>query len=347
MMIHRQLRRSLTFLLLPCVLWSIPARADSKRASNAALSETEQTEARERYTRGMQLVSEGNFQAALIEMQRAYSLNPSYKILYNLGQIQLHLNDYAAAATAFERYLSEGGAELPAPRVSEVRQELDKLKPRIASVDLDVKGDGGEVLLDDVAIGTSPLRRTVLVNAGKHKFSVARAGKEPVTRVIPLAGQDEIRVELDVSNPAAGRAVAASQAAEGTAGAKGARESTSPSEPHENRDAGPSYTWVGWTLSAAFAAGAGVAGVIALGKNSDLKDLRNSPTATRQGLDDAQSSTFKAALVTDVLLGASLVTAGVTLYFTLSSKSDSAPEHHNQDVALSLTPNGVWLGGKF
>lgn len=347
MMIPRQLARFVAALFFLFSWCPLHAHADSKRVSNAALSDSEQTEARERYTRGLQLVNEGNFQAALIEMQRAYSLNPSYKILYNLGQIHLHLNDFAAAATSFERYLSEGGTELAAPRIAEVRQELDKLRPRVATVELDVKGDGGEVLVDDAVIGTSPLRRTVLVNAGKHKFSVTRAGSEAITRVISLAGEDKLRVELDGSGKGSSRGAPAQSPEEGAPATVRPETPSHGSPPQDARDTGGSYTWVGWTLSAVFAAGAGVSGAIAMGKGNDLKDLRGSPTATRQSLDAAESSTFRAALITDVLLGATLVTAGVSLYFSLSSNSSPSRERRDQDVALSLTPNGVWLGGNF
>jgi hypothetical protein len=48
-----------------------------------------------------------------------------------------------------------------------------------------------------------------------------------------------------------------------------------------------------------------------------------------------------------VLLGATLVTAGATLVLSLSSNPAPSRGRRDQDVALSLSPKGVWLGGNF
>lgn len=328
-------------LALGSLLHTGHAQAEAQR--EVTLTEAEQTEARERYARGLELVAQSNYEAALIEMHRAYTLNPSYKILYNLGQIYLHLNDYAAAQTNFERYLNEGGSDVPAGRLTEVNQELAKIRPHVAKVNLEVQGEGAEVLVDDAVIGRSPLRRTVLVNTGKHKFSAVRPGVEPATRVIPLAGQDVVSLVLDVSEtPVPEKKVTA---APQPRGAESTQQAPAPAvftateaRPHS------SYSWVGWTITAALGVGTGVAGYIATRKSHDLKDLRESPGATRAALDDSERSTFRAALITDVLLGATVVAGGLSLYFTLTSHSGQAAP---KDVALALHPNGVWLTGQF
>lgn len=328
-------------LTLGSLLYTGYAHAQAQR--DVTLTEAEQTEARERYARGLELVAQSNYDAALIEMHRAYTLNPSYKILYNLGQIYLHLNDYAAAQTNFERYLNEGGSDVPAGRLTEVNQELLKIRPHVAKVNLDVQGEGAEVLVDDATIGRSPLRKTVLVNVGKHKFSAVRPGVEPVTRVIPLAGQDVVALVLDVSDtPTSEKQETAAPQPQGAETTKPtptpAVFTATEARPHS------SYTWVGWTLTAALGVGTGVAGYIATSKAHDLKDLRESPGVTRAALDDSERSTFRAALITDVLLGATVVAGGLSLYFSLTSHSGQpAPK----DVALALHPNGMWLKGQF
>src|SRR3954470_7819868 len=70
-----------------------PAAADS--SSGAAPAQSEKVkEATTRFERGLALYDDGDFDAALVEFNRAYSLSPTYKILYNIGKIERGKNDY-------------------------------------------------------------------------------------------------------------------------------------------------------------------------------------------------------------------------------------------------------------
>ena len=60
-------------------------------------------EARARIRRGLELYDEGDFRLALIELERAYQILPSYKILYNLGQVHFQLGEHARAHAALTR----------------------------------------------------------------------------------------------------------------------------------------------------------------------------------------------------------------------------------------------------
>jgi hypothetical protein len=349
-------------LLTPAV-WA----QTGKGGGMATVTDDEQSEARARYARGLQLVKEGNYQAALIEMQRAYVLNPSYKIQYNLGQIQAHLGDVAAAVDSYERYLSEGGGDVPPPRAFEVAQEIGKLRSRVGSVDLNVKGEGADVLVDDVVIGRSPFRKKFLVNIGKHRFSAVRAGAEPVARVIAIAGEDSISLELDVSGPVATKSVTVltppssstlqttprkpepSQSATTTPVPASDAVQVQKIETTNQASSGRRLTWLGWTITGTLAAGAIVAGLIARNEANDLGRLRDSPKATRHDLDSAQTSTFRAALITDVLLGATAIAAGFSLYYTLVPGRPAAKTSINEASGFRLTfsPNGVRIHHSF
>jgi hypothetical protein len=328
------------------------------------ITDGEQGEARQRYSRGLQFVKEGNYQAALIEMQRAYALSPSYKIQYNLGQIHGHLGDAAAAVTSYERYLSEGGADVPTPRAAEVAQEINRLRVRVGTVDLSVKGDGAEVLLDDIVIGRSPFKKKIFVNIGKHRFAASRLGSEQVTRIVAVAGEDSIAVELDIAPAFSG--AASSTVQPGPTPRPSALSSETPSSPivvpsskataHDvdiEAKSQPSserrYVWIGWTLTGACAAGTIVAGLVARKEANDLSNLRNSPKATRHDLDNAASSAFRAALVTDILMGATLVSAGVSLYYnlTVTKPAGKAKVAESPNVRVAVGPNALHVLGTF
>jgi hypothetical protein len=327
------------------------------------VTEGEQAEARQRYTRGLQLVKEGNYPAALIEMQRAYVLNPSYKIQYNLGQIQAHLSDAAAAVTAYERYLSEGGTEVPPPRATEVIQEIRRLRSRVGSVDLTVKGEGADVLIDDVTIGRSPFAKRILLNIGQHRFVAAQPGKDPVARVMAIAGEDVLTLDLNLANTVAPRAGSVAMASSGlspdtpskveasTEVRRGPASHVLVPETGLKSQSQPStgtYLWLGWTVAGGFAVGAVATGMVARREANDLRQLRDKPGASRQALDDAHTSTFRAALATDVLTGAAIVTAGVTLYYTLfPGKRVDAGTHVSSGLQLGFDLTGVRVRGSF
>src|SRR5438105_2983977 len=74
-------------------------------------------QAKAHFKNGTDLYDENNFRGALVEFQRAYELAPSYKILFNIGQVDMELQDYAGAMTAYARYLREGGPDVSADRI--------------------------------------------------------------------------------------------------------------------------------------------------------------------------------------------------------------------------------------
>src|SRR5690348_8352988 len=54
-------------------------------------------EARAQFASGMKHFDEGNYTVARDEMEKAYAMAPSYRLLYNLGLVHRQLNDPARA----------------------------------------------------------------------------------------------------------------------------------------------------------------------------------------------------------------------------------------------------------
>ena len=164
-------RRWLASLSFCCALSAFPSLALAEGPSADDIAD-----ARARYKRGMDLYQDGAFDAALVELQKAYDTAPSYKILYNIALVQLQLNDYAGASRAFSKYLEDGGKKLDAKRRAEVERELKKLEGRIARVNLTVNVEGADVFVDDALVAHTPLSGPLLVNSGKRKISGPRRG---------------------------------------------------------------------------------------------------------------------------------------------------------------------------
>src|SRR6187431_3178059 len=120
-------------------------------------------EARERYESAVKLYEEGAYDAALVELNRASELRPSYKLYYNIGQVRFAMHDYAAAMDAYRQYLSKGGEQIPPARRDQIQKELNTLVQRVAKLVIETDVPGAEVLIDDVVVGRTPLSAPVIV----------------------------------------------------------------------------------------------------------------------------------------------------------------------------------------
>lgn len=191
---RRTLRRVPTLgVLLCCWLAATPLRAQPA-------GDVEQR-ASAHFDRGVALYEDGSLDAALVEFERAYALVPSYRLLYNLGQIQAERHDYAAALGHFERYLQEGGEELPEARRTEVREQLEKLRERVGELWVTTDVAQATLFVDDELSATLPLERALPINAGVSRLRLESPGHRSVTRVLKVAGGDQLRLSLPLGEP--------------------------------------------------------------------------------------------------------------------------------------------------
>jgi hypothetical protein len=84
--------------------------------------------ARQHYDRGLQFAAEGDYQRALGEFLTAYDQSPNFAVLYNIGQVYVALERHDEAITALEKYLIDGGSEVPAERVERIHQQLAAMR---------------------------------------------------------------------------------------------------------------------------------------------------------------------------------------------------------------------------
>jgi hypothetical protein len=220
-------------------------------------------EASKHFERGVKLTEDEDWRAALIEFQRAYAVDPNYRVLFNIGQCLYQLKDYPGALDAFQRYLATGADGIAADRKAEVESDIEILKGRVSRVRVSSTMAGGEVRVDDVVVGTTPLALPIVVSAGRHKFSLSKAGMAPVTREVDVAGEEVVEAKLD-PDVAAEAAPATSNASPVLAASPGPVSTQQPS--------GPSMlpAWIGFGVGAA-GVGVGAAfAAIALNDKSEL-----------------------------------------------------------------------------
>jgi len=323
-------------------------------------------EARDRYDNAVKLYEEGAYDAALVELNRAAELRPSYKLYYNIGQVRYAMHDYAAAMDAYRRYLEQGGDKIPSSRRDQVQKELSELAQRVAKLTIDVDVAGAQISVDDVPVGTSPLPAPLVVNSGIRLVTVRHPDYLPQTRRITLAGnvQDKVSFALVGHGAAPGQDAPGGSAtttqspstpapSSGSApfAVEGSLGSTSaPQADRTRHHASSTAMWIGWATTGALAVGATVTGVITLSKNSKLADDRSHLEVSDAQIEDQASHVRTLAIVTDVLMAGAVVAGGVSLWLTidhLAGKKAQAASSGARSFRVGIAPRGVRLETSF
>jgi hypothetical protein len=258
-----------------------------------------------------------------VEFERAYKLFPSFRILYNMGQVRYELNDFAGALTIFRRYLKDGGSEVPADKKADVTKLVGQLEVRVATVTITIDVPDAIVTVDELPVGKSPLPAPVLVNIGYRKISATKDGKTDV-ELVTVAGGDKVDVKLTI----------------------GATKTVVDETP---RAVDRPFPWVPWAVTGVLAASAVTMGILTMKKGSDLSSERDNPSATRDSLDSKLSDKKTFALTTDILTGAAVIAGGISLYLTLT-RSSSTPTTTNTgatSIDVGVGPGSVAIFGAF
>jgi len=258
-------------------------------------------EARAHHRRGLELYDEGDYRLALVEFERAYAIGKSFKVLFNIGQVHYQMASYARARVALERYLAEGGANIPEKRRADVAKDLAALRQRTATLSVTVNVEGAEVTIGDLVLGTAPLEKAI-VDAGTFRVQASRPGYLPKARVVTLAGGDVEAVHLELAPMTAGVVVAPE-----SAGLPGAAVAS-------------------WIVTGVLFAGAVGTGTATLAAASAYESKRETPVSgsAEQGraeLERQRDLVRGLAITTDVLAVAAAAGAGLSLYLTLKPRT--------------------------
>jgi hypothetical protein len=181
------------FLIFIAVLATVALHVGS------AVADENDEEARAQYERGKELYEADKFTEAAIAFQRAYELKPSFKILYNIGQVENENGDYVRALDAYTRYLEEGGDDVPAGRKAEVDKEIARLKTLVGSFRVEGAQDGAVLMVDGRRMGEAPFDGPVMIKLGEHEVVVKISGEELFHEFVRVAGGQELPIRIEAA----------------------------------------------------------------------------------------------------------------------------------------------------
>jgi len=306
-------------------------------------------EAQLHFRRGVQLYADGDPAGALGELRRAYALVPSYRVLFNLGQVAYQCGDHAAAFGYLTRYLTEGGNQLPDARRKEVARDLSALRAWVGFLSIETKEPALRVTVDDADVGTSPLSAPIAANAGRRRIEIAARSGERQTRIVDLSAGEILSVAFGPVGSAVAPAPTRASEAQAPLPVIEAPRPPSPAPPPVilaprlpttstapgpvaatpvARDRRASGTpWVTWALAAVAAGGAAATGALAWSSSQSLHDRAATYPARASELQDLRAREQRYALASDGLLAGAVVLSAIALYLTLTrpSPSDVAP----------------------
>jgi len=291
-------------------------------AASGAAAPSDVEQARLHFTQATKLYKDGDFDAALVQFERAYEVKPNFKVLYNIGQTYFQLRQYVEARDAMQRYTREGAAQIDAERLLAVNKDLADLEKRIAYLTVTANVTGATVLVDGKKVGTTPLAAPIPVSEGQRTLSVEAPNRGVLQRLVRVAGGERQSVDLPFA-PAAGAAAPDQRA------------------PSSKSHLGPAF-WTTAIGAVVLGAGAGVTGYVALKANGDNQDQLKRPNASPSELEDTHSRAKTFALTTDILGGAAIVCAGVATVLWFSKPNEAAPQ-----VGLRVGPSAASLVGQF
>jgi len=307
---------------LPNVAGAAPVDPKSKKAME---------EASTHFRRGVKLFEENDAAAALAEFKRAYDIAPNWSVLYSIAGCYYQLGDYAHALTTYERYLKDGGADVPAKKKAEVQKELDELRTRVGKLTVRTS-KGAEVLVDDESLGTAPMAAPALLSAGRRKVTVRPVDGPPINKMIDVVGGDELTVEIGMK-PAKSVGAADKERDKDADRAKPASEGR--------------LIWPWWAATGATAAATAVFGVLAIKSSKDVTNLRAAPDPDAGALSSAHDRTKNFGLVADICGVVTLGLGAYAIYVTVAPGPKIDLKKGAASVQVGVGPGTVTLVGSF
>jgi hypothetical protein len=328
--------------------------APSAHAQDVQVSDS----ARQHFKTGVAYMQDpdgARYEEAYREFKAAYADSPSWKILGNLAITSMKLERDGEAIEAYEKYLSQGGAQLDAGEKAQVERDLLTTKAGVVSISVKITPVAGATLTDErQPLAGRPVTNRydiaqdgtlqVGIRRGRHKLTASSDGYvdqvwEFDAEPGPAQAHEFVLQPTPAAQPVVGQPVGVGV--------------TTPDQQSLSRPLSTPVIIAG-VATGALLIGTGVVGGLALSKGSDYKSKNDGlhVADAKSAHDSAQTLN----IVGDSLLGATVVGAVVTTilflnrpYVAASAPADAGPTARRIDVtpAVGMNGGGLVMSGRF
>ncbi|HEY5960389.1 MAG TPA: hypothetical protein VIV60_27735, partial [Polyangiaceae bacterium] len=335
----------LRLALVPCLLLNNSA---------ALAADPVNPEAVKHFNAGLAYVDDptgSKWEEAYKEFRTAYAIHPSWKLANNIGLAALQLERDGEAIEFYNEYLKSGDvAKISASQRKQMEKDIAMLTASLVRVNITIV-PAEAMLIDErrnskggLIVNQYPIKdgkASLGLHPGTHQITVQAAGYVSANWTVngdpSSTHQHDFKLEPEKKpETAAPRPAAAPE--------KPLQSTTEPPESAVHHT--PTSVYVGIAATGVFAAAATVTGVIALSKN---KDYENATDLTEANRIKDSGKTY--VLLTDIGVGAAVVSAGVTAYLYFSAPKAKPEKASSASIQLSpaVSPSaaGLAMFGKF
>jgi tetratricopeptide (TPR) repeat protein len=172
------------------LMWAPSAQAQSGAG--------DRDQARAAFEQGVALVEQERWEEALERFDESLRLYPTQTALFNRGLCLGLMGRPVEAIRDLEEHVRLYGATVDAERRAQVDAELTRLRPRVARIEVLVRGaTPATVLLDGVEAGQTPLARPLSVNPGRHQVTIRTGDREPESRWVTVGAGEQVSITID------------------------------------------------------------------------------------------------------------------------------------------------------
>ena len=326
------MNRSLVAIALSWRSWTFGARTSTAAPPPDAVAQ----EASRHFERGIKLSEEEDWPAALVELDRAYSVYPNYRVLLQRRAMQVRdARLPGRAGTPFSGTCKTAATSVPADRKAQVTSDIELLKGRVATIRLSSKLTGPTSGSTTSSSGRPHSPRPSWSAWAGGKITIGKGGAVSATRYVDLAGEEVAEITLDPEAP--GRAPSSPFVP----------LSTKPPSPDAQVSSGSRLpAWIAFGVGAVGVGAGTYFGVTAMGdKNSlDRQCVDKSCPAASQSLINASQ---RDSLVSTIAFGVGAAgVAGGVAYLALVPASKSARPTTSR-VGLFVGVTSVGAAGSF
>jgi hypothetical protein len=306
--------------------------------------------AKKHYDAGLAYVDDPagpKYEEAYYEFKLAYADSPTYLLLANIGYTALYLERDGDAIEAYEGYLAKAmPKDIPPKKRAQMERDVEMLKASLVRVVYTTTPKSVLIIDERIPAKGNPIKNRYEVSTGTlglgihpghHRITASAEGYEPQTWELEAGSATTHAHEFNLKPLA--KVSAATIPTTGTA----------PPPPTKKRSMTPVY--IGGAATGVFAVSATVTGLITLSKKRQFNDANSDglqPDRARLLAKDGKIF----ALLTDIEIGAAVLSAGVTAYLYFSAAS-AKPETRPSSARYRLEPMlgresaGVSISGSF
>jgi hypothetical protein len=150
-------------------------------------------ESEQHFRRGLQLATERNYIAALVEFRRAYEISRNELLRFNIAAVEVELNHYDEGLASLEAYERSAPAEVVRARAVQLQQLRERILGRSGTIRVPQELPG--MRIECVAIGADTRiiregaagRAGIRVPLGRYRVTLSAPGHRPNEREFDVA----------------------------------------------------------------------------------------------------------------------------------------------------------------